>query len=184
MNTSNINLSNMTNTLSSKFNETMKMIGLDRIDFSSIAGFIWTVILVIFTTTLILWLFESIGLYKMAKNKKDEYAFLAFIPYFCLFTKGKIVGNTKLFGIDIKHTEFLLPALIIACMLPLTRHISCILLVIFSLAILYRIYQQYVPNMAIILFILTIIFPVIEPFVIFFIRNNQPNSNTNTNNNN
>lgn len=171
MNISNFKITDLTNMATAKIATLTNTSDINKIDFSNLTSFIITTFIVIFTSSVILWLLKSIALYTMARRKKDEYAFLAFIPYFCLFTKGRIVGDTKIFGIDIKHTEYLLPALIIACMLPFTRHISFILLMLFSLAILYKIYQIYIPNMAIALFILTIIFPILEPFILFFIRN-------------
>jgi hypothetical protein len=107
----------------------------------------------------------------MARNRNDKYAFLAFIPYACLYTEGSIVGKTKLFGIEIEHTELVLPILLISTLFPFTCSISYFLLILSYYGILYRIYQQQVPNSAIVLIILSILFPILQPFFIFFIRN-------------
>lgn len=176
MNISNLKITEIISVLLSKIAELTKTTDLSKINFTHITSFIMFSLILFFTSTVILWLLKSIALYKMAKNKNDPYAFLAFIPYFCLFVEGKIIGETSIFGINIKHTEYLLPALLVSCLFPFTMHISFILLILFSLAITYKLYKMYIPHLALVLFILTIILPVIMPFVLFFIKDNSAQS--------
>lgn len=154
---------------------------LSKIDFSNIATNILYIIIAILTSVIILWLLKAIGLYTMAKRNGDKYAFLSFIPYGCLFVKGRIIGNTKLFGIEISKPELILPLLVLTTFLPFAKTISMLLLIIFYYGILYRLYQKQVPNFAIVLLILSIVIPFTQPFIIFFIRNANKNTTSNAN---
>lgn len=146
---------------------------LTNIDFSKITKNIIYIIIAITTSTIILWLLKSIGLYKIAKKNNDKYAFLSFIPYGCLFIKGRIIGSTKLFGIDISKPEIVLPLLILTAHLSFARSISFLLLMLFYYGILYRLYQKQVPSFAIVLTVISIFIPITQPFIIFFIRNSD-----------
>lgn len=174
MNISDLHLTDILNML---YQKVMELLNLGKIDISKITSTFLIGIGIIFTTTFILWIFRAIGLYKMAKNNGDKYAFLAFIPGFCFYTQGKIVSNTKIFGIQIEHAEFLLPFLLLSMMfIPITKPLVFILFTLFYLALLYRIYQQQVPNFAIILLILSIFIPFLQPFILFFIGNSNSNN--------
>lgn len=153
------------------FLEKIDLSEISNINFSEITSTLIYIALALITSAFLLWLLKAIGLYTMARKNGDEYAFLAFIPYGCLYTKGKIIGKTKLFGIEISHPEWILPLLLVAKMLPFGKMISMFLFTIFYYGILYRIYQKQTPNFAIILLILSIIIPFTQPFILFFIRN-------------
>lgn len=148
---------------------------LSKIDFSNIATSILYVLIALLTSVIVLWLLKAIGLYTMAKRNGDKYAFLSFIPYGCLFVKGRIIGDTKIFGIEISKPEFILPLLVLTMHLPFAKTLSMLLFTIFYYGILYRLYQKQVPNFAIVLLILSIFIPFIQPFIIFFIRNANTN---------
>jgi hypothetical protein len=90
-----------------------------------------------------------------------------------MYTKGKILGKTKIFGIEIPQPEFLLPFILISMLFPYTRILSILLFIVCYYAILYKIYKMQVPNVAIVLIVLSIILPVLQPFFIFFIRNTK-----------
>lgn len=165
------NISNFVSMIIDKINEILKMAHIDQIDFAALTSTLVAGFFIVTSIMFILWLLKAIGLYTMAKKNNDDYAFLAFIPYFNLYTKGGIVNNTTIFGIELKHAGLLLPLLLIATMLPFTKSIAMLLFFIFYFAILYRIYQSKVPNFAIILLIVSIIIPIAEPFILFFIRN-------------
>lgn len=173
MNLTDFSVMDLTNALFRKLLE-MVNIHIDKIDLGSLTTSIITTLIIIFTSAFVLWLLKAVGLYVMAKNKNDDLAFISFIPYGCLFTKGRILGNTKLFGIEIAHPEYLLPLLALSMCLPYTRPIAMLLFVFFYFGILYRIYQMYSPNYAILFLILSIIFPILPPFFIFGLRNKQP----------
>jgi uncharacterized membrane protein len=146
---------------------------LESMDLNNLKGIILTYLFIITVSLFILWLIKAIGLYTMAKNRHDKFAFIAFIPYFCMYTKGKILGKTKIFGIEIPQPEFLLPFILISMLFPYTRILSILLFIVCYYAILYKIYKMQVPNVAIVLIVLSIILPVLQPFFIFFIRNTK-----------
>lgn len=152
---------------------------LSKIDISSITRNILYILIALLTSVIVLWLLKAIGLYTMAKRNGDKYAFLSFIPYGCLFVKGRIIKETKLFGIEISRPEFILPLLVLTMHLPFARTLSMLLLTIFYYGILYRLYQKQVPNFAIVLLILSIFIPFTQPFIIFFIRNANTNEKQN-----
>lgn len=146
---------------------------LNKIDIASVTKNIFYIIITILTSVIVLWLLKAIGLYTMAKKKGDKYAFLSFIPYGCLFIKGRIIGNTKLFGIEISKPELILPLLILTMHLPFAKSFSMILLILFYYAILYKIYQKQVPNFSVVLLVLSIFIPITQPFILFIIRNSK-----------
>lgn len=173
MEVSNLSLNEIIDIFFNKIKELLNLTDFTQIDIKNITSTILltlTVTLIVFFT---LWLLRAIGLYKMARKKGDKYAFLAFIPYFCLYTQGKIIGKTTLFGIRVEHTELILPLLIISCMLPFSKPISLILLLTCYLATLYKIYKLKSPSFATILLLLSIILPIVQPFILFFIRNKE-----------
>ena len=144
-----------------------------NIDWSNIASIIGTisiflVLAIIFVITL--YFLRSIGLYEMAKQKNIKYAWLAFIPFGCLYIYGAILKKTNIFGIEIDNAGFLLPALLISSWLPYVGCFSSILFIIAKIALLYRLYQEKVPNFATVLIILSIFIPVLIPIIIFAIR--------------
>lgn len=175
MSITDFSIMDLLNTSISKLGELLK---LNNIDWGNLTASIISIIFLVITSSFILWLLKSIGLYKIAKNNNDEYAFLAFIPYGCLYTYGKIVGKTTLFGINVSHPEFILPVLMLSIFLPFGKVISSILFVIFFFGILFRIYQKQIPTAAILLLLLSLILPFTIPFILFFIRNSNNRTNS------
>ena len=173
MNVSDLKITEILDMLFNKIKEMLNLTDLTQMDIKNITGTILISFTIASVILFVLWLLRAIGLYKMAKNKGDKYAFLAFIPYFCLYTQGKIVGKTNLFGIDVEHTELVLPLLSISSMLPFSKTLALFLLFISYFALLYKIYKLKIPNFAIILLILSIILPILQPFILFFIRNKE-----------
>ncbi|MDD3303432.1 MAG: hypothetical protein PHP54_00770 [Clostridia bacterium] len=173
MNISELKITEILDMLLTKIKDVLHLTDFTQIDLKNLTS----AILISFTITsiifFVLWLLRAIGLYKMSKKKGDSYAFLAFIPYFCLYIQGKIVGKTRLFGIEIEHTELVLPLMIISTMLPFGKPIALLLFFISYFAILYRLYSLKVPNFAILLLILSILLPFLQPFILFTIRNKE-----------
>ena len=147
---------------------------IQRIDWSSIAGILGTISLILIITIIFLitlYLIKSIGLYVMAKKQGKEFAWLAFVPFGCLFVYGLITGKTKIFGIEVERPEYLLPLLLVSSCMPYVGCIGTVLFVLAYFAMLYRVYQTRTPNFATVLLILSIVIPIISPIVLFTIRN-------------
>lgn len=147
---------------------------MQKIDWSSITAILGTISIVLILTVVFLislYLLKSIGLYTMAKKEGKDFAWLAFVPFGCLFTYGYITGKTKIFGIEIDHPEFVLPVLLVSSCLPYVGPIGTILFIFAYFAMLYRVYQSRTPNFAVVLLILSIVVPIISPIVLFAIRN-------------
>lgn len=147
---------------------------ISKIDWSSIAAILGTISIILILTVIFLislYLLKSIGLYTMAKKEGNDYAWLAFVPFGCLFAYGFITGKTKIYGIEINKPEFLLPALLVSSCLPYVGCIGTVLFILSYFAMLYRVYQTRTPNFATVLLILSIIVPIVSPIVLFAIRN-------------
>lgn len=173
MDITNLSITELLNMSISKIGELLK---INNINFANLTSGIISTIFLLLTSSFVLWLLKAIGLYKMAKRNNDDLAFLAFIPYACLYTHGKIVGKTTLFGLEIDHPEYLLPLLTLALFLPFGKAIASILLIVFYFGILFRIYQKQTSKFALLLLLLSLILPISIPFIIFFIRNNNNNA--------
>lgn len=146
---------------------------IQKIDWSSITAILSTISIILIISIIFLvslYLIKSIGLYTMAKKQGKEFAWLAFVPFGCLFTYGLITGRTKIYGIEIDHPEYLLPALLISSCLPFVGCIGTIIFILAYFAMLYRVYQTRTPNFAVVLLILSIVIPLLSPIVIFAIR--------------
>ncbi len=148
--------------------ETLKNINWENIQEAITTIGITLIIALVFL--IIMYIFKSIGLYKILKKDGCNLAWLSFVPYGCLYSIGKAVGKTKLYGIEIINPEFLLPALIISNMLPFMCGLSSILFILAFFGLIYRLYQSKTPNFAVVLTILSILLPILIPFFIFAIR--------------
>lgn len=145
-----------------------------QIDWSSIATILGTISIILILAIVIaitLYLIKSIGLYTMAKREGKDFAWLAFVPFGCLFTYGLITGKTKIFGVEVDHSEFVLPALMLTSCLPFVGCIGTVLFILVYFAMLYRVYQTRTPNFAVVLLILSIIIPILSPIILFAVRN-------------
>ncbi|MBQ8042538.1 MAG: hypothetical protein IJ272_00095 [Clostridia bacterium] len=147
---------------------------IQRIDWSSITAILGTISIILILTIVFLislYILKSVGLYVMAKKEGKNFAWLAFVPFGCLFTYGFITGKTKVFGIEVDHPEYLLPALLVSSCLPYVGCIGTVLFILAYFAMLYRIYQTRTPNFATVLLILSILVPILSPIILFAIRN-------------
>ena len=169
-------LNEFVNIIISKSNEmlnTPSAAEIQKIDWSSIASILGTISIILILSILFLlalYLLRSIGLYVMSKREGRDFAWLAFVPFGCLFSFGLITGKTKLFGIEIDHAEFLLPSLFLATFVPYVGCLATVLFIISKYAMLYRIYENKAPNFATILTILSILIPFLSPIILFSIR--------------
>ena len=147
---------------------------LKNIDWTNISSALTTIgsilILIVFSA-FALWIIRAIGLYKMAKAKKDKFAFIAFVPYGGTFVMGRVIGKTKLFGIEITYPELLLPILLGTMLVPGGAPLSSILFVFFYYGILYKLYKLKWKGFATVATVISLFVPVFQPIFIFFIRN-------------
>lgn len=120
---------------------------------------------------IVLYILKSVGLYKMAKNENEKTAFLAFVPYGCFYVLGKIVGKTKIFGVEIDNPEVLLPLLGLGMYLPYMGIVASILFILALYGLLYRLYEKKSTNFSTVLLILSILFPFLIPIFLFGLRN-------------
>lgn len=151
---------------------TMQQVGkIDWSDISEILGTISIILIITMISLIALYILKSVGLYTMAKKSGRNFAWIAFIPFGCLFSYGLISGKTKLFGIEVDHPEFVLPALLLSSWLPYIGCLSTVLFIITYFAMLYKVYESRTPNFATVLLILSIILPILSPIVLFGIRN-------------
>ena len=147
---------------------------IQQIDWSNIAAILGTISLFLILAIIFvigLYIIKSVGLYTMAKKEGADFAWLAFVPFGCLFTYGFITGKTKIFGIEVDHPYLVLPALLVSSWLPYIGCLSTILFILAYFAMLYRVYQTRTPNFATVLLILSIIVPILSPIILFAIRN-------------
>ena len=145
-----------------------------NIDWSDIEGALKTIgiaLIVIFFSCIVMYILKSIGLYKMLKKEKCSFAWISFVPYGSLYAIGKAIGKTKIYGIDISHTEYMLPIILLSSVLPFTCGIPTVLFVLAFFGLLYRLYQKKTPNFAIVLTILSVLFVPLIPLFLFVLRN-------------
>ena len=141
-----------------------------NINWSSLTSIVSTISLILIFTTLailVLYFIRSIGLYTLARNNNRSFAWLAFIPFGCFFIYGIILKRTRLFGVDVDHPEYLLPALLLSSFLPYVGPFATLLFIICKLGLLYRIYEMKTPKYAISLLVLSIFMPLAQPFIIY-----------------
>lgn len=172
-----VNLSSVINSILTKLADALNLPSINELkninwsDIKSVFATIGIALVIVFFSLVIMYIFKSIALYKIMKNKGHKNAWLSFVPYGCLYTIGKSVGKTKLYGIEIENSEFLLPAILISNMLPFMCGLSTILFVMAFFGLLYRLYQDRSPSFAVVFIILSILLPILIPFFLFAIRN-------------
>ena len=141
-----------------------------NIDWSSLTSIIGNISLILIFTTLailVLYFIRSIGLYTLARNNNRSFAWLAFIPFGCFFIYGIILKRTRIFGVDVDHPEYLLPALLLSSFLPYVGPFATFLFIICKLGLLYRLYEMKTPKYATLFLVLSIFIPLAEPFIIY-----------------
>lgn len=149
--------------------ETLK--NIDWSDIKSALATIGITLIVILFSCVVMYILKSIGLYKMLKKEKAALAWLSFIPYGSLYAIGRAVGKTKIYGIDISHTEYLLPAIAVSSVLPFTCGIPLILFMLAMPSLLYKLYKKKSPSFALVLIILSVLFIPLIPLFLFILRN-------------
>jgi hypothetical protein len=161
--------------------------GIDEVPpgvWAAIAGVGIAVLLIALAFLAVFYVFESLGLYTLAKRRGIPTPGWAWVPIGNLWIMGKLADqyDEMVKGKSMKFSQILLwlgvgiaavscivfPfAIFLAFLIPVA---SIVLLVFYYLA-LYRIYQSCSPDNAVVFIVLSIIFPVIMPFVLFALRN-------------
>lgn len=145
-------------------------------------------VLVILAIAFVMYILYSIGLYKMGQRAGVKNSWLAFIPPLNGYVIGKILGpnRVRFFGQDITNPELVITLVpvgmgvisslatvgssLIAFLLTIVNIIAAIFLLVCN----YQLLKMYKGNGAKLIFILSVIFPIIWPFVIFSLRNKDP----------
>lgn len=121
-----------------------------------------------------LYIFMSYSLYTMAKIRKLDYAWLAFIPVLQLYTIGKLIRVINIGGYVVPFpAEYILVGFSVVMYLignSLGSFGTILSLLVYAIAY-YNLYLVYRPSVAIRNTILGIFLPFLVPFFIFSIRN-------------
>ncbi len=151
-----------------------------------------TILIIVFLIGLVMYLLQSIGLYKIGQRAGIQNSWLAFIPPFNLYIMGKVLGpdRVRFLGQNITNPEVLMPLtpFIMGAIAPFTSTASGgvgallyliflvvnILGAIFLLVCNYQFLKMFKGDSAKLLFVVSIIFPIVWPFIIFSMRNSDP----------
>lgn len=173
---SSFDLNSMLYTLLTKLSNMLNLPSIEtlkNIDWSDIKGALTTIgitLIVILFSCIVMYILKSIGLYKMLKKENAAFAWLSFVPYGSFYAVGKVLGKTKIYGIDISHAEYVLPLILLSISLPFTCGIPALLFILAFFGLLYRLYQKKTPSFAVVLTILSVLFVPLIPLFIFAIR--------------
>lgn len=165
---SNVNVVNLVETFLATFNISNEQMKILATLFSNLSA-----ILIIFITLfIILYFLKAIGLYIIAKNKNISFSYFSFVPLGFFYVLGKIVGKTRIYGIEIDKPEYLLIFFLLsAVILPFYRVLTFFVFLLTFYALLYRLYESLTYSFRIPLILLSITFPFLIPVFIFGLRN-------------
>ncbi len=125
---------------------------------------------------IVAYVFSSIGLMTLAKNKGIENAWLAWIPVGNLYILGKIVETVNIGTWEIPKMELWLPlgvfGLAVFSNIDHVGWIFSIASVVFMGFTLYKLFTKYRPSQAVLYTVLSIVLGLFWVFV-FVIRNDQ-----------
>ena len=139
----------------------------------------WGALAIIFLLLgIVTYVLAAVGLYNMAKNKRLENAWLAWIPLIQLYIIGKIIGHLEIGTYDVPRVELVLPGLAIAVVVlgavPLVGTLVVVTALIVSIMALYRLYTIYRPDQAVFFLVISILIPFMGPVFIFIMRHDMP----------
>jgi uncharacterized membrane protein len=140
---------------------------------------IFAALSVLFTVifSVALYVLFSYSLYVIVKKREMPNPWLAWIPIVNMYCVGKITGDIKIFNLALTNTEIILPlafALFIGLKyIPLVGFIlSAIGLLVLVIAF-HKLYENFDPENAFLLTIITAILPILAAPVILFIYRNR-----------
>ncbi|MFL0245723.1 hypothetical protein [Candidatus Clostridium stratigraminis] len=140
---------------------------------------VWSFIFFLFLAIgILLYIFTSMGLYKLASNQKLENPWLSWIPVANMYILGKLIKNLKLDTLEIPSIELILSlgffAVLILRFIPLFGWIIGAAYTVLCILALYKLFKIYRPDQAVLWIILSIVLPFMGPIFIFIIRNDSP----------
>lgn len=134
--------------------------------------------LIFLVVGIIIYVLGSIGLYTMAKNKRIENAWLAWIPIVQLYIMGKIIRTLKIGEYEIPQVEVVLPLVAVGgtifSPIPLIGGLIGIVAIVLELFALHKLFTIYRPDQAIVYLIISVVLPFMGPVFIFIMRNDEP----------
>lgn len=132
--------------------------------------------------------FAAIGLHRMAKNKKQRNAWLAYIPFVQNYTLGKVVGPIKIFKCNMHRPGLyllILSVIAVICKVQFSNYVILttlgnlvlLIFVILKFIVFYNLFSRYLNSSkkAKLFTVLSIVFGYfcIASYFIFSIRNKQ-----------
>ncbi|ALU15854.1 hypothetical protein ACH52_3107 [Eubacterium limosum] len=143
-----------------------------------ILSFLAAYFVIILVIGIVCYVFNSLSLYQMAKNRGIDSPWLAWIPIAKTYLMGKIINEKVAFGSwVIPYAHVFLPLLPFAggllSMIPFIGWLFPIAYAVYYYGALYRLYRMYKPENAVLFLVLSIIFAITQPFFLFSMRNNQ-----------
>ena len=146
---------------------------------TALLAFLAAYLVIIIIYAVVAYIFTSLGLYTMAKNKNIDNAWLAWIPIANNYLLGKIMNDRFAIGSKIIPNAAIVLLIvpiagILLSMIPMIGWIFTIVAAVLIYIALYRLYKLYDPKHAVLFLVLSIIFAVTQPFFIFAIRNKEP----------
>jgi len=121
----------------------------------------------------------SLGLMKMAQNAEIENPWLAWVPVGNLWIMGKLIKTIELGSNKWEQAELILviaaAGSILLGAIPVVGSIVSIALTVLMILVMYKIYKMYASENAMLYLILSIVFAIIAPGILFFkIKDNTP----------
>ena len=121
----------------------------------------------------------SLGLMRMASNQEIDNPWLAWIPIGNLWIMGKIIKTIELGSKKFEQAELILVLASVGSMvlaaIPFVGALINLAVMILGLMVMYKIYKMYAPGKEMLYTILSFIFAIIAPGILFFkIRDNTP----------
>lgn len=147
----------------------------DQKSFMALLALWGFIALIFFIVALVLYILASLGLYKLASNRRMENPWLAWVPIGNLYVLGKLIKTLKIDTFEIPSIELVLPiGSVVAAILgnvPLIGWIVSIAYLVLCILAFYKLYKMYRPQQAIMWLVLSIIFPFMGPIFIYIMRN-------------
>lgn len=127
--------------------------------------------------SIIFYLIFAYSLYLMAKKRNMEIPWLAWIPVANMYLVGKMVGDVKIFSLNLNNMEIILPlafALFVGlAYVPLVGFILSAMGLLVLVVAFHKLYEKLDRENAFIFTILTAILPVIATPIIMFVNRNK-----------
>ncbi len=128
---------------------------------------------------LVNYILMSLGLMTMAKNQSIDNAWLAWIPIANMWVMGKVIRTIDLGEKKFEQAELILVIAyaisIVVSAIPVIGQLYTIALLVLSVLVFFKIYKMYAPGSEVLYTILSFVFAIIAPGILFFkIKDNTP----------